>query len=1670
MPVIFNGNMSNAGTIPSGLKTTVATPSVAPELTRDQYNAMAMRVHNRVNEADVGVSPWEKVGRWAAGTAIDLADTVWSSPLIPNGAERGDVWATASAEEKDYYERHKGLIEGSSAVAGGIMTAVMAEALVIPKLTSALASSTAIGGSSLWRAASGWNAATRVNMIAAQRAAAEAGEAFGLLGSSAGRQFLTNRVTAGVATVTRTLPVEYGVMWNNESFNSGEWSKEGFWIAAGAVLGGGIGAASARGAARKIANSAEIRDLRAAPFAMAGMTNDLLSPEHLDRIAKIDVNQVQLKESARFTELMMGSRAANPAGYDEMAENATRISKLRDEYGSFAVDSLQSIIAKGIAGVDTMKIPVATLPEAKHLVTTVAKTDPFVLHGLASGGLMKGTLKEAREGRLAHIESLKLQSDVAAKKGNIKEAKRLNIEQRVLKQQEEHVLVNGAWVNPDSELAKAVVEHKPESAIRAIFGVNTTDGVKVALPVRGKVTLDASLTPFDGRGILAVETLGHKDRLYLAEAANQLVKKLATKGAKTKFKLTDKSGESWFSLDLAAEIIDRGGSIEFATKKLGLMNVDDMRRSSLRMKARAALAEVGDSGRITPEIRFKYNLPAPTALERIEDSAGDGFRAWLNGAAKDEGTARELATALSETRAIQGIELLPAGDTPLIRTDGDMLRFNRDKDGVWMRPMLGYFDQKSHIETITARGHANAMTLRKAEKTAVLVNGRTHTSQLANQYIRSPELPIAMNVAGLHNDQSTGLGSGLGQLVGEILPKRFRHRDNPVILAATKLQEAAERHGLATFKSMMDSVGMQKAVTQVTSAGHAPTRTMLDQYFSLSAGWDIVDEAPLGDGLIGFLLKDTEGNRKRLGMAASDEWDDYTFMPNTRLDKPIAVNAEAMSAIKSYNALTDSLLEADNHLRRAKGLTPVERRNFYTPPPNTRGAHVAFVFDPANKLMVGRTIVARSQEEYNKLVKRTLDELGPNSGYTIRDREQLTTLRDVWDESGMDWIDPGTSSALAGLGSQSGGLTGAYVRQGAFNEALEWVKRKTVAQSQDTLKQIMDESLLVARVHGVTEASVGAQKGKRNIYDEYEQALTGNSKSYAESSIGDKAFKRVEESINRVFANSGVITPARHVIDLAQRLGMDPTDLSGKKTFKAIADSMGRYTPFANATEFVESRGISRPPTVKGMAQSMNSIAASVLLRWFELPHAMMNGLGLIATMPATVMEGRAPISTFASVQGKNVGIIDGAKIISSGMADMFTKRRKADWEYMVASGDAGQSVMEYHQALGSIQSQAGFNKVMQTADKWASIASDSSENWSRQIAHFVGLRMADNHGIEGMAARHDFAREIANSFIADYAPINRPELFNSGFGSMFGLFQSYALNHYTKMFRWMENGQYKQVGVQAAMQATMFGLPGTYGLGHLMDMRDSTIATGSDPTALDLIYEHFGPVLGGAIAHGSISEVTQLAMWTRGDTNFRIPGASGTLAPLDVGTKVARGFIDGVSAYLNAMPGEGTNAMLEVVQREMPNRVLKSWITLANGGKEIDAYGQVMNETQTWMDTVARVVGVRSGRQQSELEAFYAGKGAMERDANQMEKLRESFRSAVRNHGGDVSKVSPMQYFNDYVKAGGNPRLFKTWAKNLLRDSNSPRSLKSLNKSMVTPRSALETWRFGAYGAWAVQ
>ena len=87
-----------------------------------------------------------------------------------------------------------------------------------------------------------------------------------------------------------------------------------------------------------------------------------------------------------------------------------------------------------------------------------------------------------------------------------------------------------------------------------------------------------------------------------------------------------------------------------------------------------------------------------------------------------------------------------------------------------------------------------------------------------------------------------------------------------------------------------------------------------------------------------------------------------------------------------------------------------------------------------------------------------------------------------------------------------------------------------------------------------------------------------------------------------------------------------------------------------------------------------------------------------------------------------------------------------------------------------------------------------------------TGLELADAMGIKSMEARHAFAHDIANKMIANYSPANRPEIFQGALGAPIGLFQSFVMNYYQRIFRYVETKDWKALSTQLATQSGLFG------------------------------------------------------------------------------------------------------------------------------------------------------------------------------------------------------------------------------------------------------------------------
>jgi uncharacterized protein YidB (DUF937 family) len=277
-----------------------------------------------------------------------------------------------------------------------------------------------------------------------------------------------------------------------------------------------------------------------------------------------------------------------------------------------------------------------------------------------------------------------------------------------------------------------------------------------------------------------------------------------------------------------------------------------------------------------------------------------------------------------------------------------------------------------------------------------------------------------------------------------------------------------------------------------------------------------------------------------------------------------------------------------------------------------------------------------------------------------------------------------------------------------------------------------------------------------------------------------------------------------------------------------------------------------------------------------------------------------------------------------------------------------------------------------------------------------------------------------------------------------------------------MEQGQFAAVGRQVATQSSMFGFGSAPGFDTLQWLAGGGIVgdPGEGNTPIDGIYERFGPLAGAAVAHGGIGEITRLltggngiALYTRGDANLRSPNLNVTqqMAGLGVLTDIATGIWELAEQTLSDGTVKSQNRLSEILARHLPNRALKGALTvLANQGQDIDKSGQVVSETRNAFETVYRIIGTRSIRQQGEIEAYFLNNAALNMDAQRLEKLRISTRAAVRD--GTIDGETLANVFQKYLDAGGKAWNYPSWIRSQVREASTPRGQKQLLQAMRTP------------------
>jgi hypothetical protein len=293
-------------------------------------------------------------------------------------------------------------------------------------------------------------------------------------------------------------------------------------------------------------------------------------------------------------------------------------------------------------------------------------------------------------------------------------------------------------------------------------------------------------------------------------------------------------------------------------------------------------------------------------------------------------------------------------------------------------------------------------------------------------------------------------------------------------------------------------------------------------------------------------------------------------------------------------------------------------------------------------------------------------------------------------------------------------------------------------------------------------------------------------------------------------------------------------------------------------------------------------------------------------------------------------------------------------------------------------------------------------------------------------------------------------------------------------MFSYIEQGDMRNLAIQGGMQSAMFGLVTLPGFEQITNLANS-ISGGDRKSPKDALLQNnesfrgFGADLSDLLAHGTLSNLPKLFgaegidLYSRGDTQARSPVFEG-LSTMPAVSVISKGY-EGATAIMS-MVGNAVGDSLglfqskypkltmgqvgEVLSNTIPNRPIAGMVEqLLAGGNDTDSYSQLVSETLSDMETVYRVMGMRSMRQSKDVDAYYQSKEMQTTKAAHDEVLRESSRALMREGKFD----SLPDIFETYVENGNDPSHFKRWYKDNLESATDTRSQRLLQEAMKSEK-----------------
>lgn len=546
--------------------------------------------------------------------------------------------------------------------------------------------------------------------------------------------------------------------------------------------------------------------------------------------------------------------------------------------------------------------------------------------------------------------------------------------------------------------------------------------------------------------------------------------------------------------------------------------------------------------------------------------------------------------------------------------------------------------------------------------------------------------------------------------------------------------------------------------------------------------------------------------------------------------------------------------------------------------------------------------------------------------------------------------------------------------------------------------------------------------------------------------FADTAFNAAKSAFGAM--RKGLLTP-EEAAAVSERMGLgNPYGTTLEEMSKNYYGGLANQLPSRN----ILSKFIGSANTILG--------AAHIRLDTFQqLIHAVT--LPIMAAMEHSAATKEMQELLTSIVPGTQQAIPSFSRTLFNAVKNYFgPDSEKLKEMYSSAAGLTRDELTTHRQMIDALTlprgplNDAGWTQKIDTATQAAEKLSGSK--FTNAFIHFIASDVGRQIGeAAGQSGRDllDTTGTFAGRVLGNAAAGQRAAIFQGPVGQAIGLFQSYQWNLMQQLLRHVGEGNTKSLAMGMGLQSSIFGissLPGFSAMNSIIAGRHGN-AEGQDlhSGATELL----GKPTADYLLYGSLSGLTGLSLYTRGDLNPR----QATILPLNpmnfvsvgTGIKVYQNLAQ-LASNISSKAGNVPASLLLAAEHNGLSRpltglaqMIQGFSTTSNGNliSSVAGFGDLAN-----ISNMSRILGAKPLEEATAMEALYNINAMKVKDMARLKELGEQVKTSL--YGGNTLPADKIDgVLSEYTRAGGNISNFNQWMLGQLKDATIPEANRAMQR-----------------------